>query len=140
METELIDNKLLAKQIGLNIAFYRNYFNISQKELSDLSGIRQATISNIENNVSDFYFETLKSLTEALNIPLGLVITISELDLVIRNKNTSLVKKLEFKNYRNQYEILIENNRNRKLSPISNIKEESSKQITTILAEEFHTF
>ncbi|WP_144472615.1 helix-turn-helix domain-containing protein [Bacillus safensis] len=55
---------------GENIRNARKYRALSQKQLSVKSRISRSSISMIENNKIDIYFETAKRLAESLNISL----------------------------------------------------------------------
>ncbi|WP_025684398.1 helix-turn-helix domain-containing protein [Paenibacillus maysiensis] len=56
------------KVFGENIRNARSYRALSQNELSENSGISRSSLSMLENNEIDIYFETAKRLAESLNI------------------------------------------------------------------------
>lgn len=57
------------KMIGISLKKRRIEMNLTQKQLSDLTGkIDRSKISDIENGKEDFLFSTLLKLCKALNI------------------------------------------------------------------------
>ena len=64
--------KLDDKKIYLSIAEARKARNISQLELSKMSGIIQADISRIENGKANSTINVLKRLAEAMGMTLNI--------------------------------------------------------------------
>lgn len=64
-----IGKKLI--KVGLNIAYYRKFKNISQDELSSRANLRRTSISNIEapNMFTNPTLSTIFSIAKALDIP-----------------------------------------------------------------------
>ena len=63
-----------AKTIGGRLRLLREMRNLDQRELSDMSGVSQTTISNLENDrVSEPSFASLDALTTSLGVPAGAV-------------------------------------------------------------------
>lgn len=65
-----LERDVSMKVFGENIKNARSYRALSQNELSRKSGISRSSISMIENNKIDIYFETAKRLAKTLNINL----------------------------------------------------------------------
>lgn len=53
---------------GLNLINARERLNLTQKQLSEIAGIRQNTISNYENNKTTPSISNVKILADALKI------------------------------------------------------------------------
>ena len=62
------------QNLGEQIAQRRKYFNISQADLAELSGVSLRTLSAIENGDANPSVDVLSKVLE----PLGLVITLQE--------------------------------------------------------------
>lgn len=62
----MMDNKI---QVGLLLKEARIKKDLSQSELAELTGLRQATISEIENG-TDFKLSTLLKIMDALGLNL----------------------------------------------------------------------
>ena len=55
-------------RIGLNVLVRRRELNMTQKDVSNLTGISVSKISSIENGKSDFSLKSLMLIGEALKI------------------------------------------------------------------------
>lgn len=62
------------QKLGEQIAQRRKYFNISQADLAEMSGVSLRTLSAIENGDANPSVDVLSKVLE----PLGLVITLQE--------------------------------------------------------------
>lgn len=62
------------QNLGEQIAQRRKYFNISQADLADMSGVSLRTLSAIENGDANPSVDVLSKVLE----PLGLVINLQE--------------------------------------------------------------
>ncbi len=62
------------QNLGEQIAQRRKYFNISQADLAEMSGVSLRTLSAIENGDANPSVDVLSKVLE----PLGLVITLQE--------------------------------------------------------------
>lgn len=58
-------------KIGLNVAYYRKYKNITQQQLAEKSKLSRGLISHIEapDIYKSFTFKTLFKIADALDIP-----------------------------------------------------------------------
>lgn len=56
--------------VGNNLKHIRKLYRFSQRELSDLTGISQNSISNIENDIFAPTLVNAYKLSAALNVPL----------------------------------------------------------------------
>ena len=57
-------------RIGANIRKWRNIKEVKQKELASCLKISEASISNLENDLTDITLSQLESISLALNVPL----------------------------------------------------------------------
>jgi len=69
--TEPLDEIL--RKIGTNLRNERAKRSLTQKQLSELTGIAQASISSFENGRLDSQISTLVKFAEALEIPLAVL-------------------------------------------------------------------
>ena len=82
--------------IGKTIQHIRDSKAISQRELSQLSKIPQATISKIENNTTKINIETLEKIANALNISSFKILYMTALEKNdISKEKMELLKKLQ---------------------------------------------
>lgn len=75
-----IRKKILFKQVGAKIAYYRTLRDMSQEELAERANITQSTLSKIErgkynNNVS---VSLLIDIADCLQIDIALLVTFNE--------------------------------------------------------------
>lgn len=63
------------EHIGKNIKELRKFRKLTQQELSEASGLRLATISDIELGKANFQFNTLVRIATALNCYLDISFT-----------------------------------------------------------------
>lgn len=61
-----------SKQIGSQIQRYRKLAELSQSELAELVGLRQATISNIESGNAATRIDTVLAILAALDLEIQL--------------------------------------------------------------------
>lgn len=61
--------------IGMNVRRLREYRSLTQSQLAEKAGLRDATISDIENGKANFEIETLIKLAAGLNCYLDIVFT-----------------------------------------------------------------
>lgn len=59
--------------IGKKLKDLRISLKITQAELSERSGLRQATISDIENDRADFFLKTLEKIVSAMGYSLEFI-------------------------------------------------------------------
>jgi len=72
--------------LGTTIAQLRKSKKISQEDLASMCNITQAYLSLIENNKKDPHLTTLKSISDALEVPLPVVFFMSLETSDIRNE------------------------------------------------------
>lgn len=82
--------------IGTKILERRKILGMTQKQLSDISGIKTPTISNYENNVSSPNEENLKSLMKALKCDANYLFSWGEMETI----SLSEIEKISVKKYR----------------------------------------
>ena len=70
------DTKILLRQIGAKVAYYRTLVGISQQELADKIGTTQSTISKVESgNYNDnLSIVMLKDIADALGMDVALLL------------------------------------------------------------------
>lgn len=70
------DTKILLRQIGAKVAYYRTLVGISQQELADKIGTTQSTISKVESgNYNDnLSIVMLKDIADALGMDVSLLL------------------------------------------------------------------
>ena len=58
-------------KLGLNIAYYRKYKNLTQEQLAEKAGLSREYIGRIEapDMIKSFSFKTLFKIADALDIP-----------------------------------------------------------------------
>lgn len=73
--------KILFKQVGAKIAYYRTLREISQSELARRTHISQSTISRIERgDYENISLALLFAISESLQIDAALLITFNEME------------------------------------------------------------
>lgn len=75
----------ISESLIAEICAYREIFNISQRDLSKLSGVTQPLISNMENGNKTPKLQTLAKLLDALELDV-------EIKVIPREKNDNLEK------------------------------------------------
>ena len=70
------DTKILLRQIGAKVSYYRTLVGISQQELADKIGTTQSTISKVESgNYNDnLSIVMLKDIADALGMDVSLLL------------------------------------------------------------------
>lgn len=68
------------KMIGLNIAYYRKLYGLTQLQLAEKVNISRTHMSNIEapNMPTSISMDTLLDIADALNIPAAKLITFNQ--------------------------------------------------------------
>jgi HTH-type transcriptional regulator/antitoxin HipB len=74
----------IARQLGAALKRAREIKRLTQKQLAERTGLRQATISGVEEGRGGIRFSTIETLLNAL-----------ELELVVRPRASDLVKQIE---------------------------------------------
>jgi len=69
------------REIGLRIQFAREDAGLNQKELADLLGLSQSTLSNYEKGKRKFYLAQLQAIADQLGKPLDYFLRPLELDV-----------------------------------------------------------
>jgi len=87
--------------IGVSIKHCREQRNLSQKTLAEISGVSVSHLCLIENGKRDPSISTIKTLSEALNIPVNVLIflssdldEISDISKINIDRLSSLINKL----------------------------------------------
>jgi|HubBroStandDraft_6_1064221.scaffolds.fasta_scaffold88378_3 DNA-binding XRE family transcriptional regulator len=71
---EQIRNVSKTKTLGERLRLMREMRNLGQRDLSEKTGVSQATISNLENNrISEPSFQALDAIFQGLDVPGGAV-------------------------------------------------------------------
>lgn len=86
------------KKIGVNIAKYRKFKNLSQKELSNYAGITPQTLSCIETGINNPSFNVMIKISHALEIPLAYIFTFDDEIYSIKDKELLFLAAEAFKN------------------------------------------
>lgn len=70
------DTKMVLRQIGAKIAYFRTLSGISQKELADRIKTTQSTVSKVENGIynDNLSIAMLTEIADALEVDLGLLL------------------------------------------------------------------
>ena len=80
--------------IGAAIKLCRDRKKLTLSELSEKSGLSVSYISLLENNKRDPNLSKVESISDALNIPLSLLLFLSEKKEKIESLNPELAEKL----------------------------------------------
>ena len=78
-------------RIGANIRKWRNIKDVKQKELASSLKISEASISNLENDLTDITLSQLENISIALDVPLEKLFSDPQMALNER-ENTSIEK------------------------------------------------
>ena len=70
-----MSNSTALQHIGQNIRDLRKYRGLTQQELAEKSGIRTATVSDIEKGLANFEINTIIRIATALNCALDISFT-----------------------------------------------------------------
>lgn len=86
--------KELFMSIGTAIKLCRDRKNLTLSELSEKSGLSTSYISLLENNKRDPNLSKVESIASALNIPLSILLFLSEEKEKIESINPEIAEKL----------------------------------------------
>jgi transcriptional regulator with XRE-family HTH domain len=78
-------------RIGANIRKWRNIKDVKQKELASSLKISEASVSNLENDLTDITLSQLENISIALDVPLEKLFSDPQMALNER-QNTSIEK------------------------------------------------
>lgn len=86
----------ISENLISEICAYRQIFNVSQRELSKLSGVTQNVISRMENDLVTPKLKTLAKLLDALDLDIEIKVTPRKenkrLDNIDQNKLATMLK------------------------------------------------
>lgn len=83
-----VDKKMILRQIGAKVAYFRTLVGMSQKELAERLNTTQSTISKIECGKynENLGFIHLIDIAEAMDIDLSLLLTFTRYEKEMWNK------------------------------------------------------